>query len=317
MYLFGDGGLEEGYQIRTCTYKEACLFAVLQQPAGWLRSLVQHFSYNILSLKTTLCFWLKASESISYTSLRKKKEKEHRRWIRFTSRFTALRSFYLQFTPNRISWKCEAELLHSRVDTMAHRKRVWHVRIFPVDGHAVPGTLADHACTWAKKKKPRPKRRTRSLSPTGTDCPARVLATCSATVQVATISSSPPSNSTERNERSPRPSPRGGTHQPHTSADQIKILARAAAGSAPAPAVPKRLSSTQPTPSGALRSAHCPHPPACRGGMARRRAWCVMRAARFIRANHASCSLCFAPVPMLIFLGGCWPACLHWKLRIT
>jgi hypothetical protein len=39
---------------------------------------------------------------------------------------------------------------------MAHRKRVWHVRIFPVDGHAVPGTLADHACTWAKKKNPPP-----------------------------------------------------------------------------------------------------------------------------------------------------------------
>jgi hypothetical protein len=35
---------------------------------------VHSFSYNILSLKTTLSFWPKASESISYTSLRKRKK---------------------------------------------------------------------------------------------------------------------------------------------------------------------------------------------------------------------------------------------------
>jgi hypothetical protein len=196
---------------------------------------------------------------------------------------------------------------------MAHLKRVWHVRIFPVDGHAVPGTLADHACTWAKKKTG-PKRRTRSLPPTGTDCPARVLATCSATVQVGSGHNflvSTLQNSTERNERSPRPSPRGGTHQPHTSADQIKILARAAAGSARGPEAPLVHTGTQPSP------VRGPPPTPTRVPGRNGPEAGVMRAARFIRANPASCWLCFAPVPMLIFLGGCWPACLHWKLRIT
>jgi hypothetical protein len=130
--------------------------------------------------------------------------------------------FYLQFTteiePAR-SVFIKLSLLHSRVDTMvypsmAHLKRVARTGFPLSDGHAVPGTLADHACTWTEN--PRPKRRTRSLPHTGTAVPAVPLACngASAKLQLASGHNFLVSNSTERSSRpSPRAAPPRGVHK--------------------------------------------------------------------------------------------------------
>ena len=192
---------------------------------------------------------------------------------------------------------------------MAHISNVWRVRDFPCRWPRRT-RYTGGPCVHMDRKSP-PETENQVATATGTVCPARA---CKCKLQLASGHNFLVSNSTER---SSRPSPRGA-QSAHTSADQIKILARAAA-----PAVPRRysrlqrkppsnrrsrerLSSTQsPRPAGPGSPAHTHRVPG-RNGASRG----VTRAARFIRANHASCSLlcsrCRAD-----FLGGCWPACLE------
>lgn len=136
---------------------------------------------------------------------------------------------------------------------MAHLKRVWHVRIFPVDGHAVPGTLADHACTWGKKpaRNGEPGRYRLPVPTVPLACLQLAVQRCK-WPQFPRLHPPIPRNGT--NDRLAHPqagAPTSPTRQP------IKSKSWPARQPA-APAVPKRLSSTQPTPSGALRPLPTP-----------------------------------------------------------
>jgi len=189
---------------------------------------------------------------------------------------------------------------------MAHLKRVARTGFPLSDGHAVPGTLADHACTWTEN--PRPKRRTRSLPHTGTAVPAVPLACngASAKLKLASGHNFLVSNSTERSSRpSPRAAPPRGVHK--DAHQPIKSKSWPARSRGDTPRLQRKPPRRQAT--GGAESASRPHSQAPSGWSDQPRAGRGADARRAIYTRQPRHLL--APVSVLIFLGGCWPAGLE------